>query len=276
MAQKSNFQNPRILRQAKEMHLQGYPDAVIIDRFLISPATFYRYKSGWLHSELRVGVYDFLHLPKSAYGKAPASSHPGFYDLEFARGLALKMNRSLKIVFKRFDQLLLGLQNCEYDLAFGLLAASDFRLSKANFTDQYLEKSGDDGCVLSRRTHPIRSSKDLGGKRIAVLGLGANEDYLRKLRDPSIVIRTYDRYEICHTALALNWVDAIFGPEPLMLVLKRKGFPFETSLGRLSFVTKTCIAVNRENESLTEQVNDQIQKLRVDFIPELSQKVLRP
>jgi ABC-type amino acid transport substrate-binding protein len=258
------------------MHYQGYSDYAVIDRFLLSPATFYRHKSQWQSRELKVGVHDFLKLPRSAYEKASGNLNPAFYDIEFARSLALEMNVKVKLLFRRFDQLMDGLQNGEYDLALGLLADTEFRRSVAAFTDQYVEKSGYDGCLLFRSSVGIESERDLFGKRIAVLAGGANEDYLRKKGERGIVIRAYDRYETCYKALAYNWADAIFGPEPLLLDLARKGFPFETGFQRLGFSTKTCIAVSRENEPLVEQLNQSIERLRgAGTIQRLSEKYLR-
>lgn len=261
MAQISAFCDQRIQRQAKDLHYQGYPDTFIIDSFLISPATFYRYKSGWKRPLVRVGIQDYLRAPKQTYLSQSLQKDPNHYDIVYAQKLALELNVGIQFVFKRFDRLLKGLAEGEYDMAMGLLAETNQRKKLVHFSDSYLEKSGDNAClVYNSKMARVRSHQDLFQKRIGVLRESAIEEFLQTLEIP-MQIRAYDRYETCVIALQRNWVDGFVAPEPTARFFAQRSFPFPVEILPLGFSNKTAIAVNRENEDWVEKINLGIRRL---------------
>lgn len=245
------------IAQARELKLQGWSDARVIEALSVSPATYYRHKPDLHLQEIRIGVDDFLLQNKSAYLSEARGGRPLFYDLAFAKYFCAHHNLVPNFVFAPFGELFAGVNAGKFDVALGFAGNHQSRRNLVEFSSPYMLNSLRQGCLAARAGCNIRTenTSTWAGKRIAVIRGSMHEEFAKKIsKQFTFTWRAYKSAASCFTAFSQKWVDAIFQTEMDFLLPRSLPAGLRVLPGQVHFNVKTCVILNRHNEQLAERM----------------------
>ncbi len=99
------------------------------------------------------------------------------FDIAIAEYIAERLDLKLKIEEREFAQLFSALQRKELDFAIAAITPTDIRRRYLDFSEPYFESRH---AMVSRRSSPVRTARDLPGKRVAVQAGSMQEQVLKE------------------------------------------------------------------------------------------------
>ena len=99
------------------------------------------------------------------------------FDIAVAQYITDRLGLTLEIQEQEFTQLFSALRRGELDFAVAAITPTDIRRRYLDFSEPYFEARH---AMVSRRSSPVRTAKDLPGKRVAVQTGSMQEQVLRE------------------------------------------------------------------------------------------------
>ncbi|QNK40815.1 transporter substrate-binding domain-containing protein [Caproicibacter fermentans] len=182
------------------------------------------------------------------------------FDVDVGQEIAKRMGVKLNYVTSEWSGLIEGLRNSRYDAILGSMAITEERLQSVNFTTPYYYSGAQ---LVVRSDSGFTDPNQLKGKKIAV-ATGTNfEQDVNALGAESAL---YDDDNSTMLELISGRVDGVITDRLVALEAKRKmkeGDRFQL-LGKVMRVEKMGIAVNQNDTSLLNKLNEIVQAMHDD------------
>ncbi|WP_411677417.1 transporter substrate-binding domain-containing protein [Caproicibacter sp.] len=182
------------------------------------------------------------------------------FDVDVGQEIAKRMGVKLNYVTSEWSGLIEGLRNGRYDAILGSMAITDERLQSVNFTTPYYYSGAQ---LVVRSDSGFTDPNQLNGKKIAV-ATGTNfEQDVKTLGAESAL---YDDDNSTMLELISGRVDGVITDRLVALEAKRKmkeGDQLQL-LGKVMRVEKMGIAVNQNDTSLLNKLNEIVQAMHDD------------
>ena len=181
------------------------------------------------------------------------------FDIELGEALAVAMGRKIEWIDADFKSLIESLVAKRADLAMSAIYITDERKKLVDFSDSYFAGGL---VVLTTKSGPIKSPKDLAGKRVSVQVGTRSVGYLRD-NYPKV-----ERIEVEKNQEMFDFVEsgradaAVTGKPAAMIYAQAK--PSLYVLGEQLTVENYGIAVRKDAPGLRESVNAALKKTRAD------------
>ncbi|MGM0507651.1 MAG: basic amino acid ABC transporter substrate-binding protein [Fusobacteriota bacterium] len=179
------------------------------------------------------------------------------FDIDLAKKISEDLGKELKIVDMRFDGLIPALQSDKVDFVIAGMTATKERAENVNFSDAYYEAS--QVIIVRDNNNNIKNSEDLKGKKIGVQ-LGTTGDVEAQKID-NVELKKYNAAFAAIMELKNEKLDAIIlDSEPAKNFVKQnkglKVLPQELTK------EEYAIAINKDNNKLTNDINKSLNKLK--------------
>ncbi len=249
-------------RLVEALYLQGLSAAQIMRRLELSHSTFYRLKASWQVPTLVIGVRDDLRVPVQRYNRFPDGSHPGYFDLQIAKGLAVDGHAKIRFKPLPFAELFSAVEQHQVDAAMGLIGESPGRRARVAFSEPYANFSArPSGALVAALDLQLSAQRldSLAGLRLGVIEESLSDEWLVARGLP--VIR-FARAAGCHQALLTKQIDACLMSLPYQrhFVGLHPSYEIKPALVDFDHI-RAGIITHRENHRLVAAMNAGIANL---------------
>ncbi|WP_391204377.1 transporter substrate-binding domain-containing protein [Psychrobacillus sp. L4] len=184
------------------------------------------------------------------------------FDVEIGEALAEKMGMTAKSITFPFETMIQGLIDKKFDAILGSMTITPERLKVVNFTDTYY-RSGSQIFVSEDNTD-IKSADDAKGKKIGTTPATNYEQDALKLTDKANVI-TYPQGDIgALMDLETGRVEAVVADNIFGQMAIDTGKLKVKPVGDLIGINEQAIAVNKDNQELTDKINKALAEIIAD------------
>jgi len=183
--------------------------------------------------------------------------HAGF-DIEFARRLALYMNKKIEFITINSGALIQALQTGKIDLAIDQMDATPERKTSVLFSDEYIDSPI--GVMIRKKDYPadslIKNFNDLEGKEIGVLTGSTFRDLAQKYLPPT-KISSFSQVNQQIVEIESGKLDAMLLDTPQAIYLLAEQ-PNLTRLAQTMPVGDYAFGFNKNNSELEEAFSEEI------------------
>ena len=184
------------------------------------------------------------------------------FEVDLTKAVAEKMGAQVEFTDMPFDQLLTAVEQKKVDMAVGAITVTEERKQKESFSDPYYKLSGY-SVVVPRSGSGIRSEDDLEGKVVAAKRGSTSEDRLKDYK-PAKILST-EHYADVFKAVESGQAQAgVTGDQAAIYDLQHGGSEKLTIVGTIPTEDNFAIAVARDNNKLTEEINKALQEIISD------------
>lgn len=180
-------------------------------------------------------------------------------DAEIARAVAEKLGLELKIEDMEFGSIIIAVTQGRADMGLAGMTVTEERLESVNFTDSYATGIQ---VVIVTEDSDIEGIDDLNGKKIGTQ-LGTTGDQYSKQDFGEENVESYNKGADAVMALTQGKVDAVIidNQPALAFVESTEGLKIlETEYA----VEDYAAAISKDNDALTEAINDALAQLKAD------------
>lgn len=180
-------------------------------------------------------------------------------DAEIAKAVADKLGLELKIEDMEFGSIIIAVTQGRADMGLAGMTVTEERLESVNFTDSYATGIQ---VVIVTEDSDIEGIDDLNGKKIGTQ-LGTTGDQYSKQDFGEENVESYNKGADAVMALTQGKVDAVIidNQPALAFVESTEGLKIlETEYA----VEDYAAAISKDNDALTEAVNDALAQLKAD------------
>jgi putative glutamine transport system substrate-binding protein len=143
------------------------------------------------------------------------------------------------------------LENGDIDLFIATATITPARLQQIDFSNVYYV-AGES--LLVKKTSPVKSYKDLGGKSVCTTSGSTEDTEIRKLA-PGATVQTFDSYADCFQALKNGRIDAMTTDNTILVGYQAQDPADLTLVGGLLSFEPYGIGIAKGNDTLKAAVN---------------------
>jgi len=184
------------------------------------------------------------------------------FDVDVAREIAKRINRTPQIISTEWDGILAGLLAGKYDVIVSSMAITPERAEAVNFSEPYYRSGAQ---LFVHRENPSRlyDIDECGEKRIAAV-LGETYQHYLDEKHPEIDIVTLKSSVEIFDLLKSMRIDGFVSDRLVGLwQIKSAQRPF-VPVGELLYSEDIAIPVRKEDSALLSQINEALRQMRSD------------
>jgi polar amino acid transport system substrate-binding protein len=181
------------------------------------------------------------------------------FDIELTEALATAMGRKIEWIDADFKRLIESLTSKRADLAMSAIYITDERKKLVDFSDSYFAGGL---VVLTTKSGPVKSLKDLAGKRVSVQVGTRSVGYLRDNYPKTERIEVEKNQEMFDLVDTGRADAAVTGKPAAMIYAQAK--PSLHVLAEQLTVEHYGIAVRKDTPGLRDAVNVALKKIKAD------------
>lgn len=189
------------------------------------------------------------------------------FDLELAQAIADDLGLELKIENVDFDTIVPGVASgTKYDMGIAAITATPEREKEVGFTDSYYM---DDQAIVTMADNTeitgdnYADALNAEGVKIAVQS-GSTAEAFAKENFPNAELVPFKNATDCFAAVQSSQANALVTNRSVAAQLVATSFSNEQVIKQISTGEEYAIAVNKDNTSLLDALNDSIAKLTED------------
>lgn len=148
-------------------------------------------------------------------------------------------------------------QSGDIDMFIATATITPARLQQIDFSNVYYV-AGES--LLVKKSSPIKSYKDLGGKSVCTTAGSTEDTEIRQLA-PAANVQTFDSYASCFTALQSGRIDAMTTDNTILVGYQQQDPANLALVGGLLSFEPYGIGIAKGNDSLLKAVNAALAKL---------------
>lgn len=184
------------------------------------------------------------------------------FDVEIGEALAEKMGMTPKPITFPFETIIQGLIDKKFDAILGSMTVTPERQKVVNFTDTYY-RSGS-LIFVAEDNNEITSAEDAKGKKIGTTPATNYEQDALKLTDKANIL-TYPQGDMgALMDLETGRVEAVVADSIFGQIAIGEGALKVKPVGDLIGVNEQAIAVNKDNQELTDKINKALAEIIAD------------
>ncbi len=176
------------------------------------------------------------------------------FDVDLANALCKEMQAKCSFHNQAFDSLIPALKFKRYDAAISAMDITDARLEQVNFSDSYYDNSAAFVSVKGK----VEDQTQLEGKRVGVQNGTTHQTYLLE-QLTGVTAVPYSSYQDAFIDMKNGRIDAVFGDTAVVAEWFKKDdnltYVGERVTNAKYFGKGFGIAVNKENQALTDKLN---------------------
>lgn len=189
------------------------------------------------------------------------------FDIDIAEALCAELNRQCELVQVEWDGLIPALNSRKVDAVVASMTITDERKQRVNFTDKYYQNPNK---FVRRKGSDIEVTKTgMTGKVIGVQNATVFERYISDTYGDVVEIKRYSTQDEANADLLAGRVDAVLADaigleEGFLKTAQGQDFEFfgPDLTESKYFGYGAGIAINKDNDILTEQFNSAIKTIR--------------
>lgn len=189
------------------------------------------------------------------------SGHRTGFDIELTEAIAKEIGKKVEWTDIDFKGLIPAILSGRADAAVSAIYITDARKLVADFSDPYYAGGL---VVLTKKANPIKTLKDLDGKRVSVQVGTKSVKYLQDSH-PKVKLVEVEKNEEMFNLVAVGRADAAVTGKPAAK-LYAQNHPDFTVLPEQITTEEYGIAVSKQQPELTKEINAGLRRIRANGV----------